>query len=190
MKKTWDDVWREGESLNIFGRRLRREQAKAIKKFLPKNVKNVLDVGCGLGRTMDVFMECGLDVVGIDVSPTSIKICKSKGLNVFLMDGSKTDFENRSFDLVFSDGLLEHFEDFEPFVKEWCRIADRYVMLTQPNHFSVLGRILKSLNRHTVKEYSYRIIDFERVFKKNNFKLLKRGSYNFNEQWVLLFERI
>ncbi len=40
----------------------------------------VLDVGCGAGRHSLYLQERGFDVVGIDISPLAIEVCKSRGL--------------------------------------------------------------------------------------------------------------
>ncbi len=40
----------------------------------------VLDVGCGAGRCALYLQQQGLDVVGVDVSPLAIKVCKLRGL--------------------------------------------------------------------------------------------------------------
>ena len=40
----------------------------------------VLDIGCGAGRHSLYLQEQGFDVMGIDISPLAIQVCKSKGL--------------------------------------------------------------------------------------------------------------
>ncbi|HEY63130.1 MAG TPA: class I SAM-dependent methyltransferase [Caldilineae bacterium] len=40
----------------------------------------VLDVGCGAGRHALYLQERGLEVVGIDISPRAIEVCKRRGL--------------------------------------------------------------------------------------------------------------
>lgn len=40
----------------------------------------VLDIGCGAGRHILHCQESGLDVVGIDISPLAIAVCKLRGI--------------------------------------------------------------------------------------------------------------
>ena len=40
----------------------------------------ILDIGCGGGRISLHFQKRGFDVLGIDVSPLAIKVCKLRGL--------------------------------------------------------------------------------------------------------------
>ena len=43
-------------------------------------VGRVLDVGCGAGRYALYLQERGLQVIGIDVSPLAIEVCRRRGL--------------------------------------------------------------------------------------------------------------
>lgn len=199
MSNNWDDEWKNIKKPNFFGKMLHREQKKVIKYILDfiKLSKNsrILDIGCGSGRTLKWFREFGLkNSIGIDSSKNSLELCEKRGFrinkDIFFMDGGKTNFRSESFDLIFADGLLEHFKDFSPLVKEMCRISKKYVLITQPNHFSLHGRILTFLNRHCkVHEYSYKPEDFINVFKRYNFGFVKKIDYNFDEQFALLFQK-
>ncbi len=40
----------------------------------------VVDIGCGAGRAALYLQQKGLDVLGIDISPLAIKVCKLRGL--------------------------------------------------------------------------------------------------------------
>jgi len=40
----------------------------------------VLDIGCGAGRHSLYLQRKGFDVLGIDISPLAIKVCKLRGL--------------------------------------------------------------------------------------------------------------
>jgi SAM-dependent methyltransferase len=43
----------------------------------------LLDIGCGPGRMVHAALELGLEVLGVDVSPTAVEIARSNGLPVF-----------------------------------------------------------------------------------------------------------
>ncbi|NIA16602.1 MAG: methyltransferase domain-containing protein [Nitrospiraceae bacterium] len=53
------------------------EQERACTEFVQGRV---LDLGCGAGRHALHFQDRGHDVVGIDVSPKAIRVCKRRGL--------------------------------------------------------------------------------------------------------------
>lgn len=193
----WEERWKEDRGPNLFGKMLFHAQKKAIEKILrlidvQKSAK-ILDVGCGTGRTLRWLREFGFkNSVGIDISEHALKICGQNGFaigkDVFLMSGDKIKFKNKEFDIVFAEGVLEHFKNFAPLVKEMCRVSKKYVIITQPNHFSLFGRFLERFTEKDVYEYSYKIEDFINCFKKFDFGLVKKIDYNLNEQWLLLFE--
>lgn len=76
---------------------------KEIEKFislLPKNAK-VLDVGCGAGVPVaKTLVDSGLDVVGIDLSESMLKLAKKNvpKAKFYKKDMTKLDFEDNSFD--------------------------------------------------------------------------------------------
>lgn len=197
-KNNWNDEWADFKGLNIFGKKFAESQRRIVKNFLekenlPKDAK-ILDFGCGSGRTLKMFRNLGFNnSIGVDVSPNSMKLCEKNdfavGKDVFLVKEEGTKFKDKEFDLVFEDGVLEHFEDFTPIVKEICRISKGYVLITQPNHFSLYGNLLRRLNRKVVYEYTYKVEDFEKTFSKSNFKLIHFSHFNLREQWAMLFKK-
>ena len=61
----------------------------------------VLDVGCGAGRHSLYLQQKGLDVLGIDISPLSIEVCRLRGLKkAEVMSIEEVDFPPDSFDTV------------------------------------------------------------------------------------------
>lgn len=133
------------------------------------------------------------NIIGVDVSKSAMNLCKNFGLvqgrDVFLMDILTGDFGSGEFDLVFSAGMLEHFENMTPFVEKMSKISNNYVLLIQPNHFSLWNKLVRKTAGEPVKEYSYSIEDFKKAFEKYGFKLTFQNSFNFNEQFALLFKK-
>lgn len=204
MKKTWDEIWKDFKGLNWFGRRLKKEQRKILEKILDKiklaKESRIVDVGCGSGFTLAFFRELGYkNSIGIDSSKKSLEVCDKlfnfkNGKDVFLMDTRKLRFHNNSFDLVFSDGLLEHFKDISSIAKDFCRITNSWILLFQPNQASLFGKIKKlAENFFQVsweKEYFYTKEDYVKVFSRYGLKLVDSGGINFNEQMWLLLRRM
>jgi SAM-dependent methyltransferase len=64
-------------------------------------VGRVLDVGCGAGRHALYLQEHGREVVGIDVSPLAIEVCRRRGLrDARHMSVEEVDASLGSFDTV------------------------------------------------------------------------------------------
>jgi len=68
----------------------------------------VLDAGCGIGRFMDVVASWGGRVTGIDASLAALDVCRSRGLDVIEADLLYLQRITRSFDRIYSIGVLHH----------------------------------------------------------------------------------
>ncbi len=71
--------------------------------------KSVLDVGCGQGETLASLLHF-LDAhpTGISTSEEDIRICHLNNLEAYLMDQNLLEFDDNSFDIVWSHHTLEH----------------------------------------------------------------------------------
>jgi ubiquinone/menaquinone biosynthesis C-methylase UbiE len=119
-----------------------------------------LEVGCGRGSLSAYFSDADYCCTLLDISPTVIeraqRIFQDNSLKADFVvgDALKLPFPDRSFDIVFSIGLMEHFSDIETLVKEQIRILDRggafiaYVVPEYKNNvqakYNWINEILKS----------------------------------------------
>lgn len=87
-----------------------------------------LEVGCGRGTLSAYFADAGWNCSLLDISETAIsaaqKMFRENGLDAeyFVDDCTAMPFEDNSFDLTFSIGLLEHFEDVQKVIEEQFRV--------------------------------------------------------------------
>ncbi len=195
LYETWDKRWEgseEAERLTFIGRMMFKAKEKVLTTVIKDiSIENVIEVGCGLGHTMEVYKENGLNCVGIDVSHHAVSVCRNKCLNA---TSKKLEDITEKYDLVSSDGMLEHFLNFEPYARDLMRISNRYVLLIQPNHDSFFGKTLVYLaellrGNENVFEYNYRIKDFINVFNKNGFSIIKNTPIFLDVFRLLLFEK-
>lgn len=65
----------------------------------------VVDVGCGTGKHALYLQSMGIDVVGLDISPLAVKVCKKRGVKKCVA-GSALDlpFKNGTFDTIIMMG--------------------------------------------------------------------------------------
>lgn len=87
------------------------------------------EVGCAPGKILSwVAREIQAPVCGIDYSPTGVDtakwLCEGLGVRADIRceDAMNSSFEEGAFDLVFSCGLIEHFEDPAPMVAAHVRL--------------------------------------------------------------------
>ncbi len=115
-----------GEAKSLLEQRLQRNNIE-----LPNLHKSrLLDQGCGGGRYTAAWRLLGVkEAVGLDYSSTGIEDARARvdfaGLKKINFDeGSVLEmpYENSSFDIVFSNGVLHHTEDWEQGVAELIRV--------------------------------------------------------------------
>ena len=187
----WDRFW-EKENVTILGKIMTKYRMDLYRKTIKKlHITSAIDVGCGYGMSLKMFEELGLKYEGIDVSENSVNFCKKMGLNSRL---NRLEDETGQYDLVESEGMLEHFLNFEPFARHLMRISKKYVLIMQPNHDSLSGRTLVYLARLLrgkvlMYEYNYRMQDFIDVFDRHGFKVIENVPVFFDTSRMLLFER-
>ena len=134
--------------LKIKERRYRLEPfIQKFAQFEKWNGKTVLEIGCGLGIDGIEFAKNGANYTGIDISDKSIELAKTyfdlnnqKG-NLLLADDENLPFENDTFDLVYSWGVLYHTPDIRQAIKEIYRLlkSDGRLIIMLYNKYSLVG---------------------------------------------------
>ncbi len=87
--------------------------------------KDVLDLGCGDGRYAAKFIEMGAgSAKGIDISPAMIELAKERRSNIEFTIGDAVDlpYEDNSFDIIFSNFVLQHCKDTRKVFNEIARV--------------------------------------------------------------------
>jgi SAM-dependent methyltransferase len=112
----------------------------------------LLEVGCGMGTDLLQFARGGAKVTGVDLTPRSIEISRQH-LAVYgehgdfaISDGESLPFADKSFDVVYSNGVLHHTPDTASAVSEVHRVLRpdglARVMLYYRNSLNYWGLII------------------------------------------------
>jgi len=126
----WESYWRgvgDLESTYSTGGRLVRE----IMADGDVRGAMVLEVGAGSGRDTLGLIRAGAIGFVLDYSPASLALVRdqaaSQGLTVHVVqaDALAMPFRDGAFDVVFHQGLLEHFRDPQPLLRENARVTRR-----------------------------------------------------------------
>jgi ubiquinone/menaquinone biosynthesis C-methylase UbiE len=116
---------------------MRRAQ-RVLEHLDMKGKRDYLELGCGGGHvTRHMATECGLQCTGTDVDPDMVEAARSRSQgieNVKFLTADATDlpFEDASFDLVLSFGILHH-------IGEWPRVIEEVSRVLRPGGDYVLG---------------------------------------------------
>src|SRR2546425_4506844 len=84
----------------------------------------VLEIGCGLGTDGAQFAKAGADYTGVDLTEAAIELARKRFALSHLngefrvSDAENLDFDDESFDLVYSHGVLHHTPDIAAAVSE------------------------------------------------------------------------
>ena len=93
------------------------------------NGKDVLDVGIGSGIATQMLAESGAKVTGVDLTEWAVETTRRRldafGLqaDVRQADAEQLPFEDASFDLVFSWGVIHHSSDMDRALSELVRVT-------------------------------------------------------------------
>ena len=155
----WQKFWEEAATLDlddVYGTdgRLVRE----ITGLGDLQGKRILEVGAGTGRDAVALAKAGAEVLTLDYVPGSlgltIKAAGMSGVTVRPVcgDGTGSPFADDTFDVVFHQGLLEHFRDPLPMLRDNIRILKPggclVVDVPQTFHYYTLGkRALIAINK-------------------------------------------
>ncbi len=118
-----------------------------IVKFNETKNKKILEIGCGIGIDGIEFANNGADYTGIDLSAKSIDTCKknfelyNQVGNIINMDAENLLFENDSFDIIYSWGVLHHTPDMQKAIDEIHRVLkpEGKVIIMMYNRYSLVG---------------------------------------------------
>lgn len=172
----FDNVWDEWENKQDFTQDIkrRRENRKRFYEGLKKYIlssRNVLEIGCGSGidtnimavENPDIKFFC-MDVSGNSLSLTRKVSTKLKN-KIYVTRGNVNQlfYKKESFDLIFSQGLVEHFSDPDRMINEQLyvlknggilviNVPQRYTGYTLMKHWKMKKGSWKWIGE---TEYSY-----------------------------------
>ena len=150
---------------------------------------NILEIGCGTAiDSYYIAEQTKAKIWAIDVSPKSIKVAEKVGryfnhkINLKIANAVKTDFENNFFDLIFSQGVIEHFRDPVPVMKEQIRLlrTDGYIIIDVPqkyNIYTLYRKLLTKMGRWPYEwERGYSITELRKLGNRMGLKTVDVSS--------------
>ncbi len=198
-KQHWENFWQEKSNLHEVYDNAERLTSQIKRVSAPLSGKKILEVGAGTGRDSLILCDEGAEVTVLDYADNSLLLMKqlfsSRVQKVELIKGDAfhLPIKNNYFDLVFHQGLLEHFKDPQPILNENFRVLKPggLVLVDVPQKYHVytlIKHILIALNKWFAGwETEFTIYELEQRVKTAGFEIIK--SYG---EWMQpsLFYRI
>jgi ubiquinone/menaquinone biosynthesis C-methylase UbiE len=114
----------------------------------------LLEIGCGIGVDSIQLSRCGFHVTGLDLTDSAIEVARqfadTRGVEVDfdVGNGEQLEFDDETFDAVYSFGVLHHTPAIESAVAEVRRVlkpgGTAYVMLYHRSSFvNLVHRLLR-----------------------------------------------
>ncbi|NTV52822.1 MAG: class I SAM-dependent methyltransferase [Candidatus Firestonebacteria bacterium] len=156
----------------------------------------ILELGCGpAGDALNLAAQRNFQVYGLDFSTQALAQAAAgarvlgRSLELVRGDVRRTPFAAEKFDLVFSQGLLEHFPDPDPVWREMQRII-------KPGGYAVVD-VPQTWNPYTLAkawhackgdwpwgwETHYTVADLRRAARGHGFRLLAARGYGYRGGW-------
>ncbi len=118
---------------------------------------DVLEVGCGEGRGINLLINKAKSYVALDKIESALKVLREKYPQAKFISGNIPPFagmEDNLFDCVFSFQVIEHIQDDHAFLKEIHRVLKPggIALLTTPNRLLSLSRNPWHIREYTADE--------------------------------------
>jgi len=182
QKTIWNRNWERQNQINperILNSRFTQEAYRCLKSYIDESKdKLILEAGCGTGRLCCLLARDfpNLQVIGMDISPNSLKIANRlkeylQLSNVSFETGNlfQMPYPDNYFDVVFNDGVIEHFSlnenpNYKDALKEMIRVTKPKgkIIVDVPNWYCFPHTIYKWLLKKLGRPFEY---GYEKSFK-------------------------
>ena len=173
MGQDWENFWKKRTTKISWSK-------KRIIKILDKYLKGmVLDAGCGSGFFSKYFFDKGCKTFALDNSKKALDLTKKLDERIIIKEGDvfNIPFKNEYFDVVFSDGLLEHYKNPESILLEFKRVLKPKgkIITFVPNKISY-WLLAKPFIMREIDEYTFNLNKLIQLHEKINFKVIDSGG--------------
>jgi SAM-dependent methyltransferase len=176
----WGEALREGHNFYI----------SLIEKYIPKNNKNILSVGCGEGWELQTASKRGWNVEGFDVDPEiTAELSKKLGVKILSGDFATMKHKENHYSAVYMHHVLEHPKNPQEYLKKIHNIlVDKGILfIACPNIDSFANRFKSFMDAIGLKKRKAKHYDtFHHIFYYNPYKLKKLLESNYGFEVKLI----
>ncbi len=185
--KDWNNYWSLDQT-NQFTKISwsKRRIIKTLTPFILPGEK-ALDAGCGSGFFARYFCDQKMSAVALDYSDQALAIAKemtqgrAQIIKKDLLSQNLPQEISDRFDLIFSDGLLEHFpqQDQDKIFRNFNSLLakDGVVVTFVPNRWSP-WELIRPFYMPGIEETPFILKELINLNKRNGFEIIKQGGVN------------
>jgi ubiquinone/menaquinone biosynthesis C-methylase UbiE len=182
----WERYWHERQAIDQVY--TNEDRLLAQVRGLPLPRMRVLEVGAGSGRDSLRMAREGARVVLLDYVMSAFEVITAQatgaGVRVACVcgDATRMPFREGAFDLVFHQGLMEHFRDPQPLLDENYRVTARggFCLIDVPQRFhpyTVAKHIMIALNRWFAGwETEFSPAELRRLVTRTGYEVVRIGG--------------
>ena len=104
----------------LINKKDKRHLQEVLKYLVPRREEKILEVGCGRGFVVRELQNITPDVYGIDLNPNAIE--HGVTTNLMVMHAERLEFDDATFDKLYSFHAIEHIPDIKKALEEMERV--------------------------------------------------------------------
>jgi SAM-dependent methyltransferase len=184
-EQVWDEFWGQRPSVADIYPAVSDVAAEILRTFPEPRGLRFLEVGAGTGREGHAFAQRGARVTLLDISWEALRLSRElSSLPRFVRgDALQAPFPSETFDLVYHQGLLEHFRNTESLLRENYRLLKPggYLLVDVPQryHFYTLMKhaLMAAGKWFAGWETEFSPSELEKVVRAAGFAIERRYAY-------------
>jgi len=190
--KDWESFWRASKTSGVARPSWSKRRVLKIVSPYVQPGKCVLDAGCGSGFFSHYFCEQGMKTFALDYSDQALKMVtnltagRAQTFKVDLLRESLSQVLPQKVDLIFTDGLFEHFEPREQVVilqNFLSALADGGVVVTFVPNFWSPWQLVRPFVMPGIKESPFLFSALLKLHQENGLKIQAAGGVNTLPFW-------
>ena len=188
MQKEWNNFWSANQDRSFLNPSWsKRRIMNILDRYIFAGME-VLDAGCGSGFFSNYFILKGCKVYSLDYSEEALNLARRMTDNKsfkylkgdLLNEDISSEFENK-FDLIFTDGLFEHFtkHEQEQIMETFIEIKkDKGIVVTiVPNKYT-FWTVVRPFFMPGIKEKPFSLNELESFVKRSGQDIIESGGLN------------
>lgn len=165
-----------------------KKKVKLINTLSKKSTKRLLDIGAGTGDFLLSAKKENWEVEGIEPNDKAKQLAKAKGISLHL---TTEELKNKNFEVITMWHVLEHVPDVKKQLQELHSLLsnDGHVVIAVPNFKSFDANYYQEFwAAYDVPKHLWHFSQkgIKRLFKENQFKLVKTKPLYFDSFYVSL----